>query len=141
MPSAPASFRPSHAPSRQVLRCEADARRGSASERGYTTAWSKAARTHLRTHPLCAYCLNGVFAPARTTLATLVDHLYPHRGSQALFWWKPGWVSACAPCHNGPKQSAERAGEAALHRIARRLRLGPALVTFPGGPTVDGHQG
>lgn len=74
---------------------------------------------HLGGHPLCAYCeLEG-----RVAAATLVDHLYPHRRFQGVFWMRQWWVSACADCHDGFKQRVERAGKAAIDALARRLGL------------------
>lgn len=78
---------------RQIRR-ETDARRGSARERGYTTAWQKAREAFLRAHPLCAVC-----AP-RVTPAIVVDHIQPHRGDRALFWDRSNWQPLCKPCHD-----------------------------------------
>ncbi len=100
---------------------EHDARRGSAHARGYGKRWQAAAAGHLRRHPLCAYCqLEG-----RVTPASEVDHLYPHKGDMGLFWRALYWVSACAPCHAGFKQSVERKGKHAIDALARRLGLPP----------------
>jgi 5-methylcytosine-specific restriction protein A len=35
----------------------------------------------------------------RVTVATLVDHVVPHRGDPALFWDVENWQSLCATCH------------------------------------------
>jgi 5-methylcytosine-specific restriction protein A len=117
MPTAPTTFRP-HGERTKVQRDrEADERRGSARDRGYTTAWTKAAKAYLHQHPLCGYCeLAGDVTPA-----TAVDHLYPHRGDRELFWKSCWWVSTCAACHSGFKQSIERRGRAALDALAHRL--------------------
>ena len=40
--------------------------------------------------------------------ATLVDHIIPHKGDQALFWDWRNWQSLCTPCHNRVKQRKER---------------------------------
>lgn len=105
----------------------ADQRRGSARERGYDTRWAKASAGRLKRHPVCEYCEAGAFGPACVSAAELTDHLYPHRGDRDLFWRADLWVSACASCHNGPKQTAERRGRAALDQLARLL----------GRPTLD----
>ena len=106
----------------------ADRYRGSARERGYTPAWDKASKAHLREHPLCRYCeLDG-----RVTAAQCVDHLYPHRGDTKLFWLKVLWVSSCNDCHTGFKQSIERQGMAAIDALARRLGL-PTLSEYLAG--------
>ena len=121
MASKPRLFRPKAQPSRQVQKREADQRRGSARERGYSTRWDKASAGHLRNSPLCRYCeLAGDL-----TAATLTDHLYPHRGDQAVFWNRTYWISSCAPCHDGFKQRVERRGRVALDALAHRLGLPP----------------
>ena len=119
MPVMPPTFRVGR--SKRERDREADARRGSARERGYTAEWDRSARDHLKANPLCRYCaLDGLVRPAG-----LVDHLYPHKGDQDLFWDARYWVSSCDPCHNGFKQRIERAGRAALDALARRLGLQP----------------
>lgn len=79
-------------------------RRPSARERGYTSAWDKARVDYLRKHPLCVKCK----AKGRLRAATVVDHIKPHRGDDALFWDSGNWQSLCAPCHNADKQREER---------------------------------
>ena len=75
----------------------ADKARGTAHERGYTSAWTKARDAYLMHHPLCAQCqLNGM-----VTAASVVDHIVPHRGDKALFWDSAGnWQPLCKPCHD-----------------------------------------
>ncbi|RZJ19112.1 MAG: HNH endonuclease [Brevundimonas sp.] len=121
MPSLPPTFRPANAVTRRDTNRASDARRGSARERGYTSAWDRASRGHLRSSPLCRYCelIDEV------TAATLTDHLYPHRGDQALFWNRTYWISCCKPCHDGFKQRLERQGRMALDNLAVRLGLPP----------------
>lgn len=115
----PPTFRPPQRQSRADQNREADRRRGSARERGYDSKWDKSAKGHLDRSPLCRYCeLAG-----DTVAATLVDHLYPHRGDRGLFWLKTLWVSCCKPCHDGFKQRIERKGMIALDDLARRLGL------------------
>jgi len=41
--------------------------------------------------------------------ATVVDHIIPHRGDEALFNDRNNLQSLCAPCHNRRKQRLERA--------------------------------
>lgn len=110
---------------RRAQAVEVDRHRGSARERGYTTSWDKASRAHLAEHPFCGYCEAGALGPVRVSPANLVDHLYPQRAYPGVFWRRAWWVSCCADCHNGPKQSLERAGRAALDDLARRLGLEP----------------
>lgn len=123
MPEMPPMIRSGR--KRIEVKREADQRRGSARERGYTTAWDKAAKGHLRNDPLCVYHRLGVWGdPPAVVAADMVDHLYPHNMDQAVFWDRKRWVSCCTPCHNGPKQRTERQGRAALDRLAALLGLG-----------------
>lgn len=93
--------------------------RGSARQRGYDARWDAAAALHLKAWPLCAYCaLTGGFVAA-----TLVDHLYPHRGNRDVFWRREWWVSSCRDCHSGMKQSLERKPRSAIDALAVRLGL------------------
>jgi hypothetical protein len=117
MPTLPPTFRPGGARSRREQNIDADRRRGSARQRGYTGAWDKAAAGYIAEHPVCEYCdLDGYLA-----VATLVDHLYPQRQFDGVFWERGWWVACCASCHSGMKQAAERAGKGALDDLARRL--------------------
>ena len=124
MPKRPSTLRPAARPASTAPVIAYDRARGSARARGYTRRWELAAASHLRLNPLCRYCEAGVFGPARTTGAKLVDHLYPHRGDMDLFWSRQWWVSCCTACHSGPKQVLEFQGRAALDRLAARLGLG-----------------
>lgn len=121
MPTMPARFRPAGQPTRQTQNREADHRRGSARERGYSAKWDAASAGHLRNNPLCRYCALA----EEVEPATLTDHLYPHRGDQALFWNPTYWISCCKPCHDGFKQRIERKGRFALDDLAARLGLPP----------------
>lgn len=121
MPSMPPTFRPAGNLSRREANRTYDARRGSARERGYTSAWDKASAGHLKRHPLCLYCdLAGDVEPS-----TLTDHLYPHQGRQDVFWNRTYWVASCKPCHDAFKQRIERQGRLALDDLAVRLGLAP----------------
>ena len=75
-----------------------DKNRPNSSQRGYTSAWEKARAAFLARHP---YCRCGA-------LATVVDHIKPHRGDRELFWDKSNWQPLCTPCHSGAKQREER---------------------------------
>ncbi|MGO7833325.1 HNH endonuclease [Rhizobium johnstonii] len=81
-----------------------DARRPSARARGYDHEWRKARLEHLAMHPHCRECSKSGI----TRLATVVDHVIPHRGDKNLFWHRANWQPLCAPCHNSIKQSQER---------------------------------
>jgi 5-methylcytosine-specific restriction endonuclease McrA len=72
----------------------------------YGRRWRKVRAAHLRNNPLCAYCARQ----GLTTLATVVDHIKPHRGDPALFWDETNWQSLCQPCHDSIKQAEEKSG-------------------------------
>lgn len=115
----PPTFRAPGRQARADQNREADRRRGSARERGYTSKWDAAAKGHLDRNPLCAYCALA----GDEVAATLVDHLYPQRTYAGVFWVKRWWVSSCDECHSGFKQRVERKGRLALDDLARRLGL------------------
>lgn len=77
-------------------RRQAERNRGTAHERGYTSAWQKARAAFLAKHPLCAECeRNSVVAAA-----SVVDHIVPHKGDKVLFWDRSNWQSMCKTCHD-----------------------------------------
>ena len=83
----------------------ADERKTSA-QRGYGSRWQRARETFLRNHPLCAMHMGrGQVVPA-----SVVDHIIPHRGDNALFWDHENWQALCADCHDRHKQMQERSG-------------------------------
>ena len=73
-----------------------DKRRGSASQRGYDAKWRKARETYLRQHPLCVYCMKD----GKVMVATVVDHIKPHKGNRALFWDRQNWQALCKQHHD-----------------------------------------
>lgn len=75
----------------------------SSTERGYGYRWQKARERFLRSNPLCVYCK----ASGRVEVATVVDHIIPHRGDQEIFWDESQWQSLCASCHSSVKQKEE----------------------------------
>jgi 5-methylcytosine-specific restriction protein A len=83
---------------------QVDAQRGGGTKRGYGYAWQKFRDRWLKEHPLCAYCLRT----NRTTTATLVDHIIPHRGDMELFWRDGNHQSLCDSCHSSIKQREEK---------------------------------
>lgn len=103
--------------------------RPSARQRGYTSAWDKARRTFLAHHPHCAMCAKS----GQTVAASVVDHVIPHRGDQALFWDKTNWQPLCAKHHNATKQRMERRAEAFGADVAGRP-LDPAHPWNRGRP-------
>lgn len=81
-------------------------RRPNARERGYSSAWDKARAGFLRLHPQCAECAKD----GLIIRATVVDHITPHRGDQALFWNQQNWQSLCGNHHSSWKQQVEKRG-------------------------------
>ena len=97
--------------------------RGSAASRGYDSRWRKARALSLPRHPLCR-----MFEQVgRITPATVVDHIKPHKGDQALFWDEANWAALCAQHHNSTKQRIEKRG----HEIG---------CTVDGVPLDKGHH-
>jgi 5-methylcytosine-specific restriction protein A len=86
---------------------QADQNRPSARQRGYNTRWEKARKTYLARHPLCA-CVECK-AGGRVRVATVVDHVVPHRGDQALFWDTSNWQAMAKTCHDR-KTAGEEGG-------------------------------
>lgn len=70
--------------------------RASAAKRGYDSRWRKYRSDFLQAHPLCAECQRN----NRVTLATVVDHVIPHKGDKALFWDIRNHEALCTKCHN-----------------------------------------
>ena len=70
--------------------------RGSAAQRGYNARWRKARLIWLGSHQMCAVCLSrGI-----RRIATIVDHIVPHRGNTDIFWDQSNWQSLCRECHD-----------------------------------------
>jgi 5-methylcytosine-specific restriction endonuclease McrA len=72
-------------------------------QRGYDYKWQKARERFLFDNPLCVYCQRE----GRVTAASVVDHITPHHGDQALFWRQSNWQPLCKPCHDSVKQREE----------------------------------
>ncbi|MCZ8518872.1 HNH endonuclease signature motif containing protein [Paenibacillus mucilaginosus] len=81
-----------------------DRGRGSAASRGYDAKWRKARTRYLQEHPLCQSCMEQ----GRLTVATVVDHIKPHKGDMQLFWRKSNWQALCKSCHD--KKTAREDG-------------------------------
>ena len=63
-------------------------------------------KQYLAENPLCRMCT----AAGRTSLATVTDHVEPHRGDPEKFWDEANWAALCKPCHDGAKQELEKSG-------------------------------
>ena len=70
-----------------------------------TYRWKQRRLAQLREHPLCCMCASH----GHVSVATVADHVSPHRGEWNAFWLTP-LQSLCAPCHSGLKQSEETLG-------------------------------
>src|SRR5882672_11440319 len=67
-----------------------------------TARWKRRRRDQLRAEPFCAMCRDlQVY-----TLATVADHVEPHRGDPVKFW-KGKLQSLCGPHHNRDKKLIE----------------------------------
>ena len=73
-----------------------DERRGSAASRGYGRKWRIARISFLLQNPLCIECK----ANNKTTAASVVDHIIPHRQDRNLFNDQSNWQPMCKTCHD-----------------------------------------
>lgn len=87
--------------------CVQNVRENSAA-RGYGHKWRAARATFLQAHPLCVMCEQR----GRTSAATVVDHIEPHRNDRKLFWDRKNWQALCQGCHDRHKQRLEKSGTA-----------------------------
>lgn len=94
MPSAAPKHRPMRAMAKRYV--PAEQVRGTSAQRGYGSRWQKARRTYLDRNPLCVHCT----AEGKTVVATVVDHIIPHKNDQALFWDTANWQALCKACHD-----------------------------------------
>ena len=78
-----------------------------AHNRLYGRRWRKLRAAVLAAEPLCRYCK----AQGRTTAATVVDHIRPHKGDVALFYDTANLQPLCKRCHDSHKQSRDRTGK------------------------------
>lgn len=81
-----------------------DRNRGSASQRGYDNRWRKYRKSFLEQHPLCVTCERE----GDITVATVVDHIIPHKGDQVLFWDWENHQALCEFHHNQKTASEDR---------------------------------
>jgi 5-methylcytosine-specific restriction endonuclease McrA len=66
-------------------------------------AWRALRLEQLKREPLCRFCKSrGVI-----TVATVCDHIEPHRGDLEKFWAEGNFQSLCADCHNVTKKRME----------------------------------
>lgn len=122
MASKPKSFRPSHLGTVQQSQRDYETRRGSARQRGYTAQWDRVAAAFKRDNPLCIGCE----AVDRVELASVVDHIIPHKGDDTLFWDQANWQPCCTKHHDIVKQQLERQYEQGLLNAADLRLTSPA---------------
>lgn len=68
--------------------------------------WYRLRWYQLEQQPTCTLCKQL----GRTTAATVVDHIKPHRGDLELFYDPSNLQALCAPCHDRHKQRQEKTG-------------------------------
>lgn len=83
-----------------------DRERGTAHQRGYDHKWEVARAEFLELNPLCADHNKRGYVQ----IATVVDHITPHKGDKKLFWDKTNWQPLCKPCHDRKTQTEDRGG-------------------------------
>lgn len=80
--------------------------RGSFRQRGYSSAWDRAAAYFRMRYPLCGMRPGGrkpvmseCYDDGRATPAYQTDHVKPHKGNMELFWDEhDNWQSLCRAC-------------------------------------------
>lgn len=83
----------------KVRQQQADAQRGSSTQRGYGYRWQKVSKAFLRAHPLCQ-CPECREGELRLLPAQVVDHIIPHRGDMTVFWDRKNWQAMNKRCHD-----------------------------------------
>jgi 5-methylcytosine-specific restriction enzyme A len=69
-----------------------------------TKAWHARRRWQLHREPYCRMCMT---LQQRQTLATVADHIVPHKGNRQLFWDRNNLQSLCL-LHHGEKILQEK---------------------------------
>ncbi|KWR80342.1 HNH endonuclease [Cupriavidus metallidurans] len=80
----------------ELKRIEFESRRGSSAARGYGGKWQRERAAYLKANPVCVEHRSV----GRVVLATVVDHIVPHKGDQRLFWSRSNWQPLCKACHD-----------------------------------------
>jgi len=73
-----------------------NSRRNKTNQGMYGGRWQKARNIFLANNPFCAECSKD----GATQLASVVDHIEPHRGNFKLFWDESNWQPLCKSCHD-----------------------------------------
>jgi 5-methylcytosine-specific restriction protein A len=80
----------------------------------YSRARWKALRHYqLANHPLCAFCLRREVVE----VATVVDHIIPHKGDVVLFHDPDNLQSLCKRCHDRDKAAEERGSSVVYYGV------------------------
>lgn len=58
--------------------------------------WRRLRHRFLCEHPFCTHCLKN----KKIIIATVVDHIIPHKGNTELFWDTDNMQSLCKKCHD-----------------------------------------
>ena len=74
-------------------------------QRGYGYRWKKFRESFLSKNPLCVICQ----AEGKVVVATVLDHIIPHRGNQEVFWRKGNHQPLCSS-HHSQKTALEEGG-------------------------------
>ena len=77
--------------------------RGTATQRGYTKRWTRAAAVYRAENPVCVICEEA----GRVTPSECVDHVRPHKGDEDLFWDERNWQALCHSCHSVKTRSEQ----------------------------------
>lgn len=72
-----------------------------------TPKWKQVRKAWLKLNPWCAWCGPG-------KIATIADHIIPHKGNEELFWDTTNLQSLCKHCHDSVKKRLENNGEATV---------------------------
>lgn len=70
--------------------------RGSAYQRGYDGRWRKYRDSFLSKNPFCVECSKE----GEYVVATVVDHIIPHKGDKELFWQGSNHQQLCKRHHD-----------------------------------------
>lgn len=89
----------------QMLNPDAWREGKSSNDIGYNYRWRQFRAKFLERSPLCVRCQ----AEGKVVVATVLDHIIPHRGNSELFWRKGNHQPLCAS-HHSQKTALEDGG-------------------------------
>ncbi len=92
---------------KREVKQKVEQQRESSTQRGYGYKWQQARVQFLREHPLCE-CPECKAGDVRVIVATVVDHITPHKGDMKLFWDRKNWQAMSKSCHD--KKTAREDG-------------------------------